>query len=146
MMPEDLMKGNFVRIFDFPNTNPKLEQGYTIEIKSIISDSPYHGDVRICFTYSGKEEWVLLRDCYPIPLTEEILYKNGFRKLSDGDWELKYIDTNYSIVYSNGAIYLATFYTLSKDYVRICVCEYVHELQNKCKMLDIGIPNKKFEV
>ena len=73
----------------------------------------------------------------PIPLTEEILYKNEFRKLSNGDWELKYIDTNYSIVYSNGAIYLATFYTLSKGYVRICECKYVHKLQHILKDLEI---------
>jgi len=76
-------------------------------------------------------------DVSPIPLTGKILADNGFGVLADGDYEIKYIDAETSLIWNNGSIYLAKYHTLSKEYIQIKECKHVHEFQHELKSLNI---------
>lgn len=126
MKAEDLMVGNWVR--------SKRTNAVTIVTgTSSVND----GYIRTLEYATDRN----IKEYEEIPITKEFLKNNGFRELVDGDWELKYLSGEQSIVYSEGAIYFANFGVMSKDYIRICDCHYVHEFQNKCKMLGIEAPN-----
>ena len=81
----------------------------------------------------------------PIPLTVEILKKNGFKKQYGNDWcYYKYKDDDtskeslYYILYDIDSLYLeiAAFTNASGEYNRMGVC-YVHELQHILKLCGI---------
>lgn len=130
MKAEDLMTGNWVRS---KRTNAvTIVTGIHSVNDGYIQTIEYAADRNI----NEYEE---------IPITKGFLTKNGFRELVDGDWELKYISGEQSIVYSEGVMYFAHFGVMSKDYTRICDCHYVHEFQNNCKMLGVDAPNGRIE-
>lgn len=81
----------------------------------------------------------------PIPITAEILEKNGFKKQYGNDWcYYKYKDDDtskeslYYILYDIDSLYLeiAAFTNASGEYNRMGVC-YVHELQHTLKLCGI---------
>lgn len=82
----------------------------------------------------------------PVPLTPEILERNGFEKLSEGIFLLEDLEDNYWVkFYSKDTNYTCGVY----DYIDLdCGCisirempiEYVHELQNALRLC--GIENK----
>ena len=82
-------------------------------------------------------DWLKRDDISPIPLTGKILEDNGFKALADGDYEIKYIDAETSLIWNNGSIYLAKYHTLSKEYTQIKECKHVHEFQHELKSLNI---------
>lgn len=83
-------------------------------------------------------DWFKRDDISPIPLTGKILEDNGFKALADGDYEIKYINSDESLVWNGGSIYLARFHDFSSnDYTKIKECKYVHEFQHELKSLNI---------
>ena len=62
---------------------------------------------------------VEIKDLVPIPLTEDILEKNGFVKTWNGDWQLK----EYSTIIISKDYYVKIF----ERSIRI---DYIHELQH----------------
>lgn len=82
-------------------------------------------------------DWFKRDDVSPIPITGKILADNGFNALADGDYEIKYIDAETSLIWNNGSIYLAKYHTLSKEYTPIKECKHVHEFQHELKSLNI---------
>ena len=82
-------------------------------------------------------DWFKRDDISPIKNKEKILEDNGFKALADGDYEIKYIDAETSLIWNNGSIYLAKYHTLSKEYTQIKECKHVHEFQHELKSLNI---------
>ena len=77
-------------------------------------DKPFTKQFGVADFAKGEYEF-----CEPIPLTSDILEKNGFAKTWNGDWQLK----EYSTI------------IISKDYYvdifeRSIKIDYVHELQH----------------
>lgn len=70
MKPTELMIGDWVMF-----TDPADESKYPVRIKSINTNS--------CVGIEGKSLLCLSCDFEPIPITHEILEKNGFEKLMD---------------------------------------------------------------
>ena len=65
----------------------------------------------------------------PIQLIEEILKKNKFKTRGHGDFELA-----KDIYWFNNAVMIVT----DTDFMYICTCYYVHELQHILKLLNIN--------
>ena len=100
------------------------------------------GGFNECWDIWSSGDWFKRDDISPIPLTGKILKDNGFKALADGDYEIKYIDADTSLIWNNGSIYLAKYHTLSKEYTQIKECKHVHELQHELKSLNIDIKIK----
>lgn len=77
------------------------------------------------------------RDIEPIPLTHEILVKNGLRECFDGAIEYEYFpeDKNglLEITEENGEVW----WTINIAEYRIAKLEYVHQLQHAIRLLGI---------
>lgn len=70
----------------------------------------------------------------PIPLTPEILEKNGFRKAKNN---CNYIIHN-TLIFNTFTLALCTYdYNSITPYNTICYCHYVHELQHLLKLCKI---------
>ena len=129
LRPEDLMVGDWFR---FRYTIDGKETVHTFRIGRIENEL---GDYYVW----GERSGVLGRMCYPerlepIPLTPEILKKNGF--VPD------YSSLHYLSI-ENGSIRLSEHqYGLYCTILRSCqrydgVCNYVHELQHALKLCGI---------
>jgi hypothetical protein len=69
----------------------------------------------------------------PIPLTKEILEKNGFEKNRDYGYFIGQSNSGYYIYFDNNHLSIQAGY----DVIEFACCEYVHELQhvlNLCKI------------
>ena len=84
-------------------------------------------------------------DCTPIPLTQEILEKNGFKKCEGNEWSVfKYKDDDhtknalYLVLWSADELYLeiCSYTSNTGDFNRIGI-RYVHELQHALKLCGI---------
>lgn len=115
MKANDLMIGDWVNLYDSP-------------IKINIDDL---GVIERDETYDKGVH------CEPIPLTEEILEKNGFKKVEKDLFHLGQssigVDTWLGI--DNNVIYVDALYHDGE--IAFCKCEYVHELQHALKMCGI---------
>lgn len=82
-----------------------------------------------------EEEWETITECAPIPLTEEILERNGFERTID---ELHNIPI-WKTPYSDGGFYIEKW---GKGYVLTDHCyavvNYVHEFQHLLKLVGIN--------
>ena len=106
---KDLMVGDLVYIVRGYDKHLTIEK-----IKGIIADEDKPYPVTI---FTG--ETVSLNDIKPIPLTEDILLKNGFVKTWNGDWQLK----EYATIIISKDYYVKIF----ERSIRI---DYIHELQH----------------
>lgn len=71
----------------------------------------------------------------PIPITKEILEKNGFKKLEN---KCNYIIHN-TLIFDDFTLALCTYdYNSITPYNHICYCRYVHELQHALKLCKIN--------
>ena len=130
MKAEDLMIGDWVSI-----TEPDDFHGYTgkvritnAEVNYIMVDIP---DMHL--------HDVFIEDLQPIPLTEEILEKNGFGFLDTSNNEIKSVWTGWWILdglelgcFSN--LKFPVYFNISDVNVKV---NYVHELQHALKLCGI---------
>lgn len=79
----------------------------------------------------------------PIPLTAEILEKNGFKKCEDGAWSLFQYKENgenalYQIYWSEDPLYLeiSSYTSQTGEFNRMGI-RFVHELQHALKLCGI---------
>lgn len=84
-------------------------------------------------------------DIEPIPLTPEILEKNGFKKCARNEWSVfKYEDDDYTkkalyqVLWSSDELYLeiASYTSRTGEFNRLGV-EFVHELQHALRLCGI---------
>lgn len=115
-------------ICDFVYVVRGYDKHLTIEkIKGIIADKDEPYPVTL---FTG--ETVSLNDIKPIPLTDDILVKNGFVKTWNGDWQLK----EYATIIISKDYYVKIFERSIRIY-------YVHELQH---MLYAACVNKELVI
>lgn len=121
MKPEDLMIGDWVNVFDSP--------------KQIEGIRKFRNGDEIVY-YDG-DNGNFIKSVTPIPLTPEILDKNGFNKLTEPPYityyELGLNEYMNKVLWYKGSIAIG----YEGDNVYLCDCEYVHELQHALK--DNGI-------
>lgn len=75
----------------------------------------------------------------PIPLTKEILLKNGFEDFAGGGCIIKEPEDDEEPIYiwnGNDSIYVVDYCSLNK-YTYIKECKYVHEFQHELKSCGI---------
>lgn len=78
----------------------------------------------------------------PIPITKEILVKNGFQKLNDKTFLLKNqieieVGPKFSEVYARYEDYDRDYNSYNDCYIEIAIIHYVHELQHLLRLCDI---------
>jgi hypothetical protein len=131
MKAENLMVGDWVLVkeLDYSNaTNVISEHQYQLRLKDFAE------------MYNAGE----YKEYEPIPLTKEILLKNGFEDFSGGGCIIKKLDDDEMptlyIWDGNNAIYVVDEYSMNK-YTYIKDCKYVHEFQHELKScgIDKGI-------
>ena len=133
MKAKDLQIGDWVKI-----TEPDDFHGYTGEV-DIINGVTGYITVAIPLMHSTD---VLCDDLEPIPLTKEILKKNGYEGTKDqySDNVYYYLGTNeYNFkVYwsSNEKCIIITDEEEPGVWAYFCKCEYVHQLQHILALLD----------
>ena len=126
MKAEDLMIGDWVCV----RSNDK-EDTHNFKITSIIDEGIYGHN------FVGFEE-----DLEPIPLTEEILERNGFTSKEDKYNHKKYFllgknEYNYDVYLDRLTILLVEEEYEPTTYAYICDVNYVHELQHVLKLCAI---------
>lgn len=118
MKATELMIGDWV-MFKDPTDGSK----YPVRLKSINANS--------CCGIEGKSLLSLTDDFEPIPITGEILKKNGFTKSKVfEEWKYK------SITYKPFPLYFISIMKDSAD-LKLCNCVYVHELQQSLRLCGI---------
>jgi len=162
MKAEELMIGDWGNIYVFPNENPKDKDLFPAKITAILTPtaSESSGDTIECmFTaldgtggvgYASRPPETFL----PIPLTAEILEKNGLRKVTlngeKGSKQDYYIDTHivgyYNMdaltrVHASPIVYDIKQKWLFVDDKSLCrielMCPYVHTLQHALRLCGI---------
>lgn len=135
MKAEDLMIGDWVDVYhELPD-----ESGFykPLQVTGLHQNNGIcFGDSIIESPWNDPEEFE--EEIKPIPLTEEILEKNGFTSVEDQYSHKKYFllgkNEYNSDIYWDGL----TILIIEKDYdAYICDAEYVHELQHALKLCRI---------
>jgi hypothetical protein len=128
----DLRIGDLVIV----NENCSLEQGTIGKVSEVRSTPLYkENEGSIGLKPISNDRWpygVLCRNIDPIPLTPEILEKNGWKKRTEGWYFMmisKYMYLSVEFGYENG---IRVFLKRTTDglYVKLNVANNVHELQH----------------
>lgn len=129
---EDLRIGDLVIV----NENCSLEQGTIGKVSEVRSTPLYkENEGSIGLKPISDDRWpygVLCHNIDPIPLTPEILEKNGWKKRTEGWYFMmisKYMYLSVEFGYENG---IRVFLKRTTDglYVKLNVANNVHELQH----------------
>lgn len=129
---EDLRIGDLVIV----NENCSLEQGTIGKVSEVRSTPLYkenEGSIGLKPISNDRWPWgVLCRNIDPIPLTPEILEKNGWKKRTEGWYFMmisKYMYLSVEFGYENG---IRVFLKRATDglYVKLNIANNVHELQH----------------
>ena len=129
---KDLRIGDLVIV----NENCSLEQGTIGKVSEVRSTPLYkenEGSIGLKPISNDRWPWgVLCRNFDPIPLTPEILKKNGWRTRTEGWYFMmisKYMYLSVEFGYENG---IRVFLKRTTDglYVKLNVANNVHELQH----------------
>lgn len=129
---EDLRIGDLVIV----NENCSLEQGTIGKVSEVRSTPLYkENEGSIGLKPISNDRWpygVLCRNIDPIPLTPEILEKNGWKKRTEGWYFMmisKYMYLSVEFGYENG---IRVFLKRATDglYVKLNIANNVHELQH----------------
>lgn len=129
---EDLRIGDLVIV----NENCSLEQGTIGKVSEVRSTPLYkENEGSIGLKPISNDRWpygVLCSNIDPIPLTPEILEKNGWKKRTEGWYFMmisKYMYLSVEFGYDNG---IRVFLKRATDglYVKLNVANNVHELQH----------------
>lgn len=129
---KDLRIGDLVIV----NENCSLEQGTIGKVSEVRSTPLYkenEGSIGLKPISNDRWPWgVLCRNIDPIPLTPEILEKNGWKKRTEGWYFMmisKYMYLSVEFGYENG---IRVFLKRATDglYVKLNIANNVHELQH----------------
>jgi hypothetical protein len=142
----DLMVGDWVRLINtihnvsFPDNGVIQDEGYTttrtpIKITTVSENcvSYYSNKLEIYITISSEE-------IEPIPLTPEILEKNGFKVEFYNDYKV-YELNNFKVCKNCCDYFEVCDLWDDSDWgwriINFCPCIYVHELQHALKLCEI---------
>ena len=152
MKAKDLMIGNLVNIYTFPNDNPSDNDLFPAKITSILTALPseqFYESVECVFEAKDKEGGLGVASrpadtCLPIRITPEILVKNGFEQ---DKRDKNYYKWNWYVMEDNAS------YDTETGQLRIFKCgdltywhpiSYVHELQNALRLCEVDKEIKLF--
>lgn len=132
MKADELMIGDWVNLnfdVDYKTGNPIY--GY-VQVNSINKDGTIDVNCTFDISESMQDGWDL-KLIKPIPLTEELLLKNGFLVDSNRIFYLKE-NLKFGLIKDIDYGYWFT-YRSNNEY--ICTCDFVHELQHILKLQQI---------
>lgn len=130
MKASELMQGNIVRYeYDGRKFPARVVETYR---NSVLVES-----------INGEYEPIEIDECkiFPVPLTPEILEKNGFKKCEGNEWSLYKKDGEkglYNILWSADELYLeiASYTSLAGEFNRMGI-KYIHQLQQALRLCGI---------
>jgi hypothetical protein len=141
MKAEDLMIGDWVHSIStihnvsFPDNGVIQDEGYTtihtpIKITTVSENcvSYYSNKLELYITLSSE-------DIEPIPLTPEILEKNGFGCDRNDGYAILRLEDNSELLYYFHEYKLTRFY--KSEIIFRCQCVYAHQLQRALKLCGI---------
>ncbi len=148
MKANELMIGDWVNIYVFPNESPKKKDLFPAIITTIMTPLPNEqGGEHIECIFKSEDGGIgcatrPVNTCLPIPLTPEILEKNNFREGHASGcpekWRLIYTTITMNVYSHSGRDVL---WRLSVDTNRnentVVYIHYVHELQNALRLCGI---------
>lgn len=133
MKANELMIGDWVNIYVFPNDEPKGDALFPARINAILSDSE---DVECRFSLNGEGKVGYASrpagTCLPIPLTPEILEKNGFE--CRGAWCLPGEDMGLR---QDGDTWAVLSHYGMYTSIPFCRISYIHQLQHALRLCGI---------
>lgn len=135
MKATDLMVGDWLNIYTFPNDNPKQDDLFPAKVSAVsVFDPFFDPDDVIVELVIERTKGIASRPlgtCLPIPLTEDILVKNGFEHtMPHNDYALGELS-----LYEGGNGYIVNgFVGLGGLTVH---CDYVHTLQHLLRLAGI---------
>ena len=118
MKVEELMIGDWVNAFDVPK---QIEGIRTFK----------NGDEIVYYDWDNGN---FITSVTPIPLTKEILEKNGFKKHRYYGYFIEQSNSGYYIYFDNNYL---SIHQSGYDIIEFAWCEYVHELQHALKLCGI---------
>lgn len=138
MKAEDLMIGDWVKYIMVTHDdefvdNLIIDKGQSTTKHIIKIDTVADSGVFFKSKFDESFIFVSIKDLEPIPLTEEILEKNGFEKDRDYGYFIGQSNSGYYIYFNNNHLFIQAGY----DAIEFAWCEYVHELQHALKMCGI---------
>ena len=143
MKVEELRIGNVVYV-DYPRYNPGL-YGLPMVVKEICRDRWWvHGYMLVVFDATNKKSHNV-PDCFikPIPLTEDILLKCGFKRVPKNLYVDNIKDLRTAVTYLKGSIiWNESTRIVWVGNIALDNIKYLHELQN----LYFAITGEELEV
>lgn len=147
MKASELMIGDLVYIYTFPNENPKQEDLMVARLVGVNSDEIDENPIPFCEGRILSTNGIFSRPIdtlIPIPLTEEILNANGFTEsqLEEGTYNfpIKSIhNRGYAIETDDNKEFYITGHELMKF-------RYVHELQRALRCCGLWDMAEKFKI
>ena len=140
MNPRDFMIGDWVNIYVFPNNDPKDNDLFPAEIKSVISENYEEDDATVECAFDGKDGGKVWASrpadtCFPIPLTTEILEKIGFKREGSAPQGLQ-----LWAVYASGRRFKVCEWVRSGKFsTENFNIQFVHELQHLLNLEHIDL-------
>lgn len=130
MKSNDLMIGDWVQ-------NPHGLKGRVRSIKYIPKDNAdnYGGYSLLELVFSESTQTFPINDAKPIPLTPEILEKNGFERGSDNLFS--YGRGMYVMMWSKGHYSVGQIFGNWSAFVEFAEIRFIHELQHALRLIGI---------
>ena len=160
MKANELMIGDWVNIYVFPNESPKEKDLFPAIITTIMTPLPNEqGGEHIECIFKSKDGGIgcatrPVNTCLPIPITPEILEKNGFKFDGSGQCSMMFLSKpqfaeglrfNIYVGLKRKTIEVFAAHPIEKSpnwrksnkvYLEVCGC-YVHELQHALRLCGI---------
>lgn len=135
----DLMVGDWVNIYVFTKDTPQEKDLFPARVTCILSDGGNNDfDTIECVT--PKDGHIASRPadtCLPIPLTAEILEKNGWTKPASGRVWSKNNVLSFVLEEIDDGSFEVTTDTCS-EWGGLCMIRYFHELQHALRLCGIN--------
>lgn len=144
MKAKELMLGDWIVVHDHGWNSDGTE--WNADVSAKITDI---GDGGIC-AENGGDEWLNMEygRIDPVPLTREILEKNGFyyckrtggcylyTTISYGNWDAEVVLFDVNSEYRNNQLHIGSPDD-SDTFLHLMECNYVHELQHALRLCGI---------
>lgn len=136
---KDLMIGDWVNIYKFTNEEQQIKDLYPAKVVSILQGDEKENYNIIECVYGTHIASRPADTCLPIPLTAEVLEKNGWTKPASGRvWSRNNVPSFVLEEIDDGSFEVTT--DTCSDWGGLCMIRYIHELQHVLRMC--GVDNE----
>ena len=134
---KDLMIGDWVNIYHFTNDEQQVKDLFHAKVVSILQGNEKENYNTIECVYGTDIAFRPADTCLPIPLTAEVLEKNGWTKpASSRVWSRNNVPSFVLEEIDDGSFEVTTDTCL--EWGGLCVICFVHELQHALRLCGIN--------